>query len=50
VSDAIDLRLDPADIPDGIVVIVADLFEGIGWVPECHEDNNELRIEGVVCP
>ena len=50
VSDAIDIRLDPADIPDGIVVIVADLFEGIGWVPECHEDNNELRIEGVVCP
>jgi hypothetical protein len=49
-SETIELELDPAEVPQGIVVVVVDDDEGMGYVPECHEDNNTIRLEGATCP
>jgi hypothetical protein len=40
----------PADaVPEGIVWIVADDDNGVQQLVECHEDNNEVRLEGLSC-
>jgi hypothetical protein len=50
VTSLVTVEIDVASVPDGTLVFVADDFEGQSWVSECREDNNEQRVEGVVCP
>ena len=46
-SAAIRVALDAADVEEGKpLVFVADDDDGVQYVAECSEDNNELIIEG----
>ena len=36
-------------LPEGVLVIKADDDNGVDYVPECDEDNNVLRIDGLLC-
>ncbi len=49
-TDVITLTLDWAGYQGQSLVVVADDDAGQGWVPECVEDNNELRFEAPACP
>lgn len=49
VSDTLSFRLDPAVIPDGVLIIRVDDNGGFTELNECYEDNNELRLEDVGC-
>lgn len=44
------LQMDEQDVEDGRIVVVVDDEGGQTFLDECHEDNNELVIEGVTCP
>lgn len=48
-SSLLYLPLDVRDIPEGTLWIVADDANGVQQVVECHEDNNESRLDGVRC-
>ena len=49
-SAAIRVALDAADVEGKSLVFVADDDDGVQYVAECSEDNNELIIEGALCP
>jgi len=49
VSDAIVLDVDASQIVDGLLVVVVDDDDGIGYVRECSELNNDLELEDVTC-
>jgi len=48
-SDVLLFELDVDQVPDGVVVFRVDDDDGVQQVAECHENNNELRVEGVRC-
>ncbi len=50
VTDGIVLRVDWTGYENQNLVVVADDEEGLPWVPECDETNNELFFETPACP
>jgi len=50
-SDTIRLEIDRLWVENQHLVVVVDDDDGVGWVPECHEDNNELwfALEDISC-
>ena len=46
-SDTLLFRLDPMDLPDGVITVAVDSPAG---VLECKEDNNSFTIEEGLCP
>ena len=50
-SETLRVSIDSAWLENQYLIVVADDEAGVGWVPECNEDNNELRfdIEEVSC-
>ena len=50
-SQTLRVSIDEPWLANQALIVVADDENGTGWVPECNEDNNELRfeIEDVAC-
>ena len=44
-SQTLRVSIGEAWLDNQYLVVVADDENGVGWVPECNEDNNELRFE-----
>ncbi|MDP6945527.1 MAG: hypothetical protein QF464_15365, partial [Myxococcota bacterium] len=42
--------LEASAIPEGVLKFVVDDEEGVQYISECHEDNNELVITSGLCP
>ncbi len=42
--------IDEADVPAGVIRVVVDDDDGVEYVGECHEDNNDWDAEDAVCP
>jgi hypothetical protein len=50
-SPTLAFEVRAEDVPNGVLVVrFDDDGEGGQVVAECHEDNNDFRLEGVVCP
>ncbi len=49
-SQVLVFELDSSLIPAGVVVFKADDDRGTQVLAECHEDNNDARVEDVRCP
>ena len=43
-------ELEPDQLKDGLLLTIDDNGNGIGWVDECHEDDNFAVVEERVCP
>ena len=48
-SQVLLFDLEVAAVPEGVVIFKADDDRGVEVLAECHEDNNEARVEGVGC-
>mgnify|MGYP007044684758 FL=1 len=48
-TDTMVLRVDWSGYDNQNLVVVADDDEGLQWVPECVEDNNEATFETPDC-
>jgi hypothetical protein len=48
-SQTLTFTLPASSVPEGIVWIVVDDDNGVQQLVECHEDNNEVRLEGLSC-
>ena len=48
-TDTMVLRVDWSSYENQNLVVVADDDEGLSWVPECVEDNNEATFESPDC-
>ncbi len=44
-SSMMRVAIETPWIENQALILVADDEAGVGWVPECNEDNNELRFE-----
>ncbi len=49
-SEELLFTINVMDVPEGVVVLVADDEGGEGILNECNEANNELKMVGVQCP
>lgn len=48
-SEVLEFRIPDRFFPEGVAYVVVDDDSGVGQVAECHEDNNQARLEGLYC-